>query len=264
MPRDPKRAVVVAWEAEGSGRRSPRPRNGRRRAWGSGARVWPAAFALVLVLVPAGEAGSQTGSQSGSRECAAPTIELTAPWRPPGDPEYVASFEDFTPDFSVGPDEQWKQLGEHRTRSILEVGTEVETRCDTSTCRTCITAITARIGFTPSEIRLHEDLRTDRCARKLTMLHEEQHAAVTRKAQAMALKAAKRNLAWAGSGHAAHETPSGRPEAGQEAVMDKVTHDLTRAMDKAVAYSERENARLDLPERYRRESRKRWRICKGR
>ena len=107
-----------------------------------------AAFAVALVLVSAGEAEGRTRSE----KCRPATIELTSPWRPAKAPEYVASFGDFTPDFEVEPDERWKQLGEHRTDAILEVDTKVETRCDSNTCRTCVTTISARIGFTPSEI----------------------------------------------------------------------------------------------------------------
>ena len=62
-------------------------------------------------------------------------------------------------DFGVEPDERWEQLGEHRTDAILEVDTDAETRCDPNTCRTCVTTVIARIGFAPSEIRLHEELR---------------------------------------------------------------------------------------------------------
>ena len=221
-------------------------------------QLGPAAF--LVALVPAGEAEGQARSEA----CSPPTIELTSPWRPAKVPEYVASFGDFTPDFRVEPDEQWKQLGEHRTDAILEVDTAVETRCDANTCRTCVTMISARIGFTPSEIRLYEELRRNRCARKLTMLHERQHESVTRKAQEMAVREAKRNLRWARSPHAAHITRASGREAGQEAIMRKVSGDLTRALEKAMAYADAENTRLDRPERYRRESRKRWRICGNR
>ena len=200
-------------------------------------------------------------ARPGARTAGPATIELTSPWRPAKVPEYVASFGDFTPDFGVEPDERWEQLGEHRTDAILEVDTEVETRCDPNTCRTCVTTISARIGFTPSEIRLAEELRRNRCARKLTMLHERQHEAVTRKAQAMAMREAKRNLRWARSAHAAHVTRANGREAGQEEIMRKVGEDLTRALEKAMAYEEAENTRLDRPQRYRRESRKQWRIC---
>ena len=46
--------------------------------------------------------------------------------------------------------------------------------------------------------------------------------------------------------------------------MRKVSEDLTRALEKAMAYEEAENTRLDRPKRYRRESRKQWRICGNR
>lgn len=220
-------------------------------------RLWPGAFALALVVAPAGETGGQTRSE----ECRPATIELTSPWRPAEVPEYVASFGDFTPDFEVEPDERWKQLGAYRTDAILEVDTEVETRCDPHTCRTCVTTISARIGFTPSVIRLHEELRRNRCARKLTMQHERQHEAVTRKAQAMAVREAKYNLRWARYPHAAHVTRASGREAGQEEIMRRVGEDLTRALEKAMAYADAENTRLDRPERYRRESREQWRMC---
>ena len=134
-------------------------------------------------------------------------------------------------------------------------------RCDPNTCRTCVTAISARIGFTPSEIRLHEELRRNRCARKLTMQHERQHEAVTGKAQAMAVREAKYNLRWARYPHAARVTPASGREAGQEELMRKVGEDLARALETAMAYADSENSRLDRPERYRRESRRQWRIC---
>ena len=220
-------------------------------------QLWPAAFAVALVLVPAGGAEGQTGSE----KCRPATVELTTPWRPAKGPEYVASFGDFTPDFGVEPDERWEQLGEHRTDAILEVETEVETRCDPTTCRTCVTTISARIGFTPSEIRLHEELRRNRCARKLTMQHERQHEAVTRKAQAIAAREAKRNLRWARFPHAALVTRATGREAGQDEIMRKVSDDLARALEKAIAYADAEDARLDRPERYRHESRRQWRIC---
>ena len=167
-------------------------------------------------------------------------------------------------DFEVEPDEQWEQLGEHRTRSILEVSTNFETRCDMNTCRTCVVAITARIGFAPSEIRLHENLRRNYCARKLTMQHEEDHAAVTRRAQAIAVEEARRNLAWARYRQAAHVSPVSGGKAAQQEVMRKVEQDLMRALQKAVDYSERANDHLDQPERYRRESRRQWRLCRSR
>ena len=220
-------------------------------------QLWSGALAVALVLAPAGEAGAQTRSE----KCRPATIELTSPWRPAKGPEYVASFGDFAPDFGVAPDERWEQLGEHRTDAILEVDTEVETRCDPNTCRTCVTTISARIGFTPSEIRLHEELRGNRCARKLTMQHERQHEVVTGKAQAIAVREAKRNLRWARYPHAARVTRASGQEAGQERVMRKVSEDLTRALEKAMAYADAENTRLDRPERYRRESRRQWRIC---
>lgn len=216
--------------------------------------------AMVLALAPTGEVGSQTEK----RKCGPATIQLTSPWQPAKDPKYVASFGEFRPDFTVEPDEQWEQLGEHRTSSILEVSTEVESWCDTDTCHTCVVAITALIGFTPSEILLHEDLRRNDCARKLTWRHEEEHAAVTRRAQAMALEEARRNLAWARHRQAAHVTPESRRKTGQEEVMHRVEQDLMRALQKSVDYSERANARLDQPDRYRRESRWRWKLCRGR
>ena len=224
--------------------------------------AWPAAVAVAvaLVLAPPVEAESRTGNQ----ECRSPTIKLTKPWRPARDPTYVESFGAFTPDFEVEPDERWEQLGQHRTSSVLEVRTEVNTRCDTKTCRTCVTRITARIGFTPSEIRLLKDLRRNNCAWRLVMLHEEQHEAVTRKAQVMAVEEAKRNLAWARHRHAAHVTPAAGQKAGQEEVMHKVQQDLTRALETAIEYSTSENTRIDLPEQYRRESRRQWRICHNR
>ena len=220
-------------------------------------KLWPAAFAVALVPVSADETEGRTRSET----CRPATIELTSPWRPAKGPEYVASFGDFMPDFEVEPDERWKQLGEHRTDAILEVDTKVETRCDSNTCRTCVTTISARIGFTPSEIRLHEELRRNRCARKLTMLHERQHEAVTRKAQAMAVREAKYNLRWARYPHAARATRASGRETGQEELMRNVGEDLARALERAMAYADAENTRLDRPERYRRESRKRWRIC---
>jgi hypothetical protein len=206
----------------------------------------------------------ESESQTGEKVCRPATIGLTQPWRPAKEPEYVASFGAFTPDFEVEPDEQWEQLGEHRSSSILEVSTDVETWCDTNTCRTCVVAITARIGFAPSEIRLHEDLRRNYCARKLTMQHEEDHAAVTRRAQAIAVEEARRNLAWARFRQAARVSPASGGEAKQQEVMRKVEQDLMRALQKAVDYSERANAHLDQPERYRRESRWQWRLCRSR
>ena len=203
-------------------------------------------------------------SQTGEKVCRPATIRLTQPWRPAKEPEYVASFGAFTPDFEVEPDEQWEQLGEHRTSTILEVSTDVETWCDMNTCRTCVVAITGRIGFAPSEIRLHEDLRRNYCARKLTMQHEEDHAAVTRRAQAIAVEEARRNLAWARYRQAAHVSPVSGGEAAQQEVMRKVEQDLMRTLQKAVDYSERANAHLDQPERYRRESRRQWRLCRSR
>ena len=223
--------------------------------------VGPATLALALVLVPlpAAEASSPTET----KDCGPVSVELIDPWRPAKESKFVASFEDFSPDFAVEPDEQWEQLGEHRTSSMLEVSTRVETRCDTNTCRTCVVAITARIGFTPSEIRLHENLRRNYCARRITRLHEEEHQAITRRAQAMVLEDARINLAWARSRHAAHVTPASRGEAGQEEVMHKVERDLMHALRRAVDYSDEANARLDRPERYRRESRRRWSNCRN-
>ena len=223
-------------------------------------RVWPAVVALALALAPTGE----TESQAGRKECRPPTIRLMKPWRPAGDPKYVATFGAFTPDFEVEPDERWKQLGEHRSSAVLEVSTEVNTRCGKKTCRTCVKKITARIGFTPSEIRLLEELRRSYCAWRLTMLHEEQHAAITRNAQELAVKEAKRHLAWARYRHAAHVTPANRRKAGQEEVMRKVEQDLMHALQTAVEYMNDENERIDQPERYRSESRRQWRICRNR
>ena len=59
----------------------------------------------------------QTESGTGATTCRPATIRLTQPWRPDKEPEFVASFGAFTPDFEVEPDEQWEQLGEHRTSS---------------------------------------------------------------------------------------------------------------------------------------------------
>jgi len=216
-----------------------------------------------VIAQPPTRAG-ESESRIGEKSCRPAAIRLTQPWRPAKEPEYVASFGAFTPDFEVEPDEQWEQLGEHRTSAILEVGTEVETWCDRNTCRTCVVAITARIGFTPSEIRLHENLRRDYCARALTIQHEEEHAAVTRRAQTMAVEEARRNLAWTRYRQAAHVSPASEGEAAQQEVIRQVEQDLTRALQKAVDYSDRANAQLDRPERYRRESRRQWRLCRSR
>ena len=160
---------------------------------------------LSAFLNPVSDAENPTQTQA----CGRATIQLTQPWSPAKELKYVASFGDFTPDFEVEPDEQWEQLGEHRTSAILEFGTEVETQCDTNTCRTCVTAITALIGFTPSEIRVHEDLRRNHCARKITRRHEEEHQAITRRAQKRVLEDARFHLAWATrNNHAPYTTPA--------------------------------------------------------
>ena len=203
-------------------------------------------------------------SETADTMCRPATIRLTQPWRAAKEPEYVASFGAFTPDFEVEPDEQWERLGEHRTRSVLEVSADAETWCGMNVCRTCLVAITARIGFAPSEIRLHEDLRRNHCARKLTMQHEQAHAAVTRRAQAIAVEEARRTLAWARSRHPAHVSSVSGGKAAQQEVMRKVEQDLMRALQTAEEYSDRANARLDHPERYRRESRRQWRVCRSR
>ena len=46
--------------------------------------------------------------------------------------------------------------------------------------------------------------------------------------------------------------------------MSKVSEDPARVLEKAMAYANAENTRLHRPERYRRESRKQWRICGNR
>ena len=131
-------------------------------------------------------------------------------------------------------------------------------------CRTCVVAITARIGFTPSEIRLHEGLRTGLLrAGAHDTAPKQEHAAVTRKAQAIAVDEARRNLAWATYRQAAHVGPADGGEAAQQEVIRRVEQDLMRALQKAVDYSDRANARLDQPERYRRESRRQWRLCRS-
>ena len=58
----------------------------------------------------------ESGSGAGAKTCRPATIRFTQPWKPEKEPEYVASFGAFTPDFEVEPDEQWEQLGEHRTQ----------------------------------------------------------------------------------------------------------------------------------------------------
>ena len=83
----------------------------------------------------------------------------------------------------------------------------------------------------------------------------------TRKAQAMAVREAKRNLRWASYPHAGRVTRASEREAAQEAIMRKVGEDLAQALETAMAYADAENTRLDQPEQYRRESRKRWRLC---
>ena len=222
----------------------------------------PVGRITVAAQPPASAGDSQ--SRTGTRRCRPAVIRLTQPWRRAKEPVYVASFGAFTPDFEVEPNEHWKQLGEHRTSSILEASTEVETSCDASTCRTCVVAITARIGFAPSEIRLHEDLRRDYCARALTLQHEQQHAAVTRRAQRMAVEEARRNLAWARDRQAGLVSRASGREAAEQQIMGKVEQDLVRALQKAEDYSDRANARLDHPEQYRRESRRQWRLCRNR
>ena len=217
----------------------------------------------VPAVAPPRTRADESESRSGAKTCRPATIRLTQPWRPETEPDYVASFGAFAPDFEVEPDEQWEQLGEHRTSSILEASTKVQTRCDRSTCRTCVVEITARIGFAPSEIRLHEDLRGNYCARALTIQHEQEHAAVTRKAQAIAVEEARRNLAWARYRQAAHVSPAGGQKAAQQEVIRKVEQNLMRALQKAVDYADRANALLDQPERYRRESQRQWRLCRS-
>ena len=101
----------------------------------------PVGRITVAAQPPASAGDSQ--SRTGTSRCRPAVIRLTQPWRRAKEPVYVASFGAFTPDFEVEPNEHWKQLGEHRTSSILEASTEVETSCDASTCRTCVVAITA-------------------------------------------------------------------------------------------------------------------------
>ena len=92
----------------------------------------------------------------------------------------------------------------------------------------------------------------------------QEHAAVTRRVQAMAMEKARLDLAWARSRQAGHVSAAGREEAGQENVVRRVERNLMDALQEAVDYSDKANARLDRPERYRHESRRQWKRCRGR
>ncbi len=196
--------------------------------------------------------------------CSAATLALTGPWAPPGEPRYVTKFESGLGEEWErygGPHERWMQTGEHESNSVLEVQTEFETWCFVNMCRTCLTEITASIGFTPSVIRLHEKLRRNRCQRNFTMHHELGHAEITRKAQAIALQEARQNLMWTQEGYPPIKARENSLHTGASQLSRKVHEDLAQALNTATSYSNRANARLDHPARYVRESREAHRRC---
>lgn len=206
---------------------------------------------------------TDTGNTFGE-PCSSTTLALTGPWAPPGQPRYVRSFESGLGEEWErygGPHERWMQVGEHESNPVLEVQTEFETSCFLNMCRTCLTEITASIGFTPSVIRLHEKLRRNRCERDFTMRHELGHAEITRKAQAMALEEATRNLAWTQVEYPPIKTRENASHTAGDDFTHKIGEDLNRALNKAVTYATRANRRLDHPVRYIRESEERNRRC---
>ena len=203
-------------------------------------------------------------SQRGRTLCKAAAIELTGPWEPAAKPNYVTNFTSFTPDFDSEPHEQWETLGLHETSEFLEWSMQYQNQCGTNTCRACVVAITATIGYTPSVITLHEDLRRNHCARTLVMRHEQEHAAITGTAQGMVLKKARQNLRWASRAHPGRVVQPNTEEREIDKVMAKISEDLTRAFDQARAYSTKANDQLDQPKRYLRESQERWRRCRRR
>ena len=123
------------------------------------------AAAIDVGQVDAGGGERASRAKDGVRRCGAARLRLVQLWRPPGPARYVDDFPAVTLDIDAGPNRTWKQLGEHRTRPILEGSSEVATWCDGKQCRTCITEINAEIGFAPSEIWLHRMLRREHCAR---------------------------------------------------------------------------------------------------
>ena len=196
--------------------------------------------------------------------CGPVTLALTGPWAPPGKPRYVAKFESGLGkewEQLGGPHDRWMQTGEHESNSVLEVQTEFESWCFVNVCRTCLTGVTASIGFTPSVISLHEKLRRNRCERDFTMRHELGHAEVTRKAQAMALQEARRNLAWTQEPYPPTKARENAQHTAADQFTRKVEQDLSRALNKAITYSTKANRRLDHPARYVRESREQHRRC---
>ena len=235
---------------------------------GCGIRCSPfiPAFAQPLTLVQQGqELLSHTYTrQPFGESCSPAPLTLTGPWAPPGKPRYVATFESGLGkewEQYGGPHDRWMQTGEHESNSVLEVQTEFETWCFANMCRTCLTEITATIGFTPSVISLHEKLRHNGCERDFTMRHELGHAEITRKAQAMALEEARRNLAWTQEQYPPIKARENARHTGADHFTRKVEQDLSRALNKAITYSTKANRRLDHPARYVRESREQHRRC---
>lgn len=144
---------------------------------------------------------------------------------------------------------------------MLEVETGVETWCGLEGCRSCVEWVRARIGFTPSEVLLHHDLRGGACARGLTLEHELAHVEVMREAQARVLRNAHRSLAWATVDPPGRTAPMGDRKRTQAALIDRVEASLASALAEAVAHADAASARLDHPARHRHDSRRQRALC---
>ena len=86
------------------------------------------------------------------------------------------------------------------------------------------------------------------------MQHEKRHAAVTRRAQRLAVERARRYLRWATGNQAGVTSTIDGRAASQREALERVDAALSRALDEAIAYGEKENDKLDQPERYLAES----------
>ena len=167
---------------------------------------------------PAGRFATRARTVPDLGPCEPARVELSGFWKP------TSTFEYFPADPPQGHPRRRDATvaGLHETAERMDVRIGLALRCLDERCQVCVSSVEGRIGYEPSRLGLRADLADNDCLRAHVLAHEQRHAAVTRKAEAHALRRARELLAWVRRAHPGHFVARSETDDGQRQMHSRV------------------------------------------